>query len=280
MQATIRAFIVEDIPDNRINLTVILAEYCPQVSVEGYAEGVEEAYRLICNLQPDLIFLDIGLRDGTGFDLLERLQLSGRPMADVLFLTGENRYEYATRAFEYSAIDFLDKPVDPHKLCRAIDRASQQLNAHQYRQQVALLLDILKQPTPQLDGRLALHLPRGVVEVTQVADIVRCEADGVITHVFRKNGTKLTAMRNLGHYRQLLVNDYNFFAIDHGEIINLDYLHRYDHRDRIVTLSDGTLRYASRRCGQELGQYLKQNPLPGNGFSRQSLFQFVKKLLP
>lgn len=273
MLPAIRAFIVEDVPANRSSLLRILADYCPLVTVVGESECVEESFRLIQELKPDLIFLDIGLRNGTGFDLLALLQQAGQLTAKVIFLTGENRYDYATRAFGYSAIDFLNKPIDVEKLCRAVERVQEHLDSQQYKQQIDLLLDILQKPAAQLDGRLALHIPRGGLEVITIADIVRCEADGVVTHIIRTNAPKITAMRNLGHYRSLLVTDYNFFSIDHGELVNLDYVTRYNPQTRLVTLHDGSTRTASRRCGQELGQYLKQNPLPkasliGEGFKK------------
>jgi two-component system LytT family response regulator len=257
---TIRTIIVEDILDNLDNLIILLERYCRQVTVVGHAASVDDAFDLIIAEKPELVFLDIGIRGGTSFDLLARLQRANRLDFEILFLTGEGRYEYATRAFEYSAIDFLIKPVDPEKLCRAVEKADQNLNLRQYRQQIDLMLDLLQQPGPSANGRMALHLPRGVIEFIQIEDIVRCEADSTVTYVFLENGQKYAAMRHLGHYSDLLVKDYNFFPISQSEIINLNHARRYNHAELALTLADGSVRYASRRGGQELRQYLNQSP--------------------
>lgn len=255
----IKTVLIEDVPDNLVNLKNMLRRYCPQVDVLGNADSVDSGFDLIMQQRPGLLILDIGIRRGTSFDILSRLQQADNLDFEVIFLTGEARYDYATRAFEYSAIDFLNKPIDPEKLCRAIEKAGQQLHKQQYRQQIEFMLTLLQQGTPRDTGRIALHLARGIIEFVDIKDLVRCEADGTVTWCFLNTNSRLAAMRNLGHYSELLVKDYNFFPISQSEIVNLAYVRRYNHAELSVTLTDGSVRYASRRGGQELRHYLNNS---------------------
>ena len=275
----IRTFIVEDSSENLANLLDLLTPNCPAVAIVGHTDNVNDAVAQIISLQPDLIFLDILLRGGTGFDLLTRLQAAGQLRAELIFLTGELRYDYVMRSFDYATIDFLNKPIDIEKLCRAVERAEQRLGQQQMQEKVKLLLDLVQSPVAKADGRMALHLVRGRIEVISVATSTHCVADGVITQVYRADGSHLTAVRNLGHYRDLLVQDYDFFSIDHSEIVNLAYLKHYDPQGRTLRLVNGIVRTASRRKGKELADYLRTNARTGSPAVAPSINSQLRSLV-
>ena len=117
----IKAIIIDDIPEARTVLKADLENYCVNISVVGEAEGVVSGAKVIKELKPDLVFLDIQMQDGTGFDLLEIL-----PEKDfkLIFTTASD--EFAVKAFKFSAVDYLLKPIDPDELMDAVSKVEQQ----------------------------------------------------------------------------------------------------------------------------------------------------------
>lgn len=211
----LRCVIVEDIAANREALKKLLAEECPFVEVLGEADNIKEAETLIQSIQPRLVFMDIEIKSATSFDLLDRLHQNDAINFEIIFFTAHGTYEYATRAIEFSALDFLTKPLNSEKLKLAVEKASNKLNQTQYNAQIELLLETLSLPNQQ-SKRIAFHLIKGIVEFVQVDDIIYLEADGTLTYVYLQNGNRLTAVKNLGHYSKLLLSGYSFFPISNA----------------------------------------------------------------
>ena len=274
---SIQSIIVEDIPANREVLKKLLAEQCPNVSILGEAETIEEAENLIKKTNPRLVFLDIELKQTTGFDLLKKLHREGSINFETIFFTAHGTYDNATRAIKYSALDFLTKPLDPEKLRHAVEKASKKLNQKQHNAQIELLLETLKSPSAKTN-RIAFHLLKGIIEFVKVDDIVYLEADQNVSYVYLQNGSKLNAMRNLGHYSKLLVSDYSFFPISHSIVVNLDYVKRYNHSELTVSLTNGKHLFASRRGGQDFKRYLNENRKNFGGIQGNGLRGVFKRL--
>ena len=274
----VKAVIVEDTLDNRETLKRILAAECPMIHVEGEAEDAEQGYVLIKEVQPDLVFLDIQLDKETTFDLLERLHNEDAVNFEIIFITGYGTFENATRAIAFSALDFITKPIEEEKLVKAVEKVNNNIKQKHNKRQVELLLEHLQRPTSK-KKRIAFHLLKGIVEFLEVDHIVRCEADGAVTHVYLKDGTKLTAMKNLGYYSRLLSTDYNFFQISNDMLINLDYVKRYNHAELAVTFTDGTYVYASRRGGQQFRKLLSDTNEYSDIEKSEGLLKLLKKLL-
>lgn len=112
------AVIIDDEPNNIENLSLLLANYCPQISIIGHAGNADEGVRLIKNSHPDLVFLDIQMPGKTGLDLLKTFT---RPSFEVIFVTAFD--QYAIQAIRFSAIDYLLKPVHIDELIQAVDKA-------------------------------------------------------------------------------------------------------------------------------------------------------------
>jgi len=254
----IKAIMVEDMLANREVLRTMLAGVCPQVELLGEAENVEQGYRLIKSVQPDLVFLDIQLDRETSFDLLDRLYAEDAIGFEIIFITGVGTFENVTRAIEFSALDFIHKPISEEKLVKAVEKAAKRINRPQYNRQIELLLDILNHPA-QKSRRIAFHLLKGIIEFVLVDDIVLLEADGPVTHIRLRDGVNLTAMKNLGHYSRLLTTEYNFFQISNDKVVNLDFVKRYNHAELTLTLVDGTHVIAARRGGQDFRRFLSEN---------------------
>jgi len=167
------AVIVEDMPPALAALKAELADFCPNVDIIGTAGGVVEAAKLLRTKQPDLLFLDIMLGDGTSFDILE---IVPNLKSELIFITASD--EFAVRAFRFAAVDYLLKPVEGELLKAAVDRAAQRIAGRQGNPD-SESLDLLKQTIrhpEELPDRISLHTSENIV-VAKIKDIVRCEAD-------------------------------------------------------------------------------------------------------
>ena len=143
------ALIVDDEPKGRVLLLKLLKEYCPQVQIAGEATGVEEAYTFLRkHPEINLLFLDIQMQDGYGFDLLERFS---EPHFNVIFVTAFG--QYALQAIRFSALDYLVKPINIKELIAAVHKAEQDVNKRGYKELYAHFLNNFSAPNKK--GRLA-----------------------------------------------------------------------------------------------------------------------------
>lgn len=273
----LNTIILEDTVANREALKKILAQKCPQIFIVGEANNQDEAYELIKSERPFLVFMDIQMREGTSFDLLERLHKEGAVDFEIIFITAFGKYEYATKAIEFSALDFLTKPIDSEKLVSAVEKAEKRIQNQQHNEQITLLLENLTRSSNR-SKRIAFHLTKGIIEFVQVDEIIYLEADKTICTVFLKDGTKLTAMKNLGHYSKLLIADYDFFPISNSYLVNINFVKRYNHSELTVKLTNDKYLYASRRGGQEFKKYLNDNKKEFGDLQNDGMLSFLKRL--
>ena len=246
----IRALIVDDEPNNRENLRLALAAYCQEVEVIAEADSAISAMDRIKELSPDLVFLDIAMPLGSGFELLE-----GLPQIDfeIIFVTAYD--QYAIRAIKFSAVDYLLKPINALELKKAVDRVqSKQLEKNQRGQLEALLHNLKQQEKkialPQLDH----------IEFVAVSDIVRCQGDRNYTHFFLKDGRNLLVSRTLKEYVELL-DDHSFYRVHQSHLVNLDCVQKYKKRDggTLVTSDGATIPVARARKEELLARLMERD---------------------
>ncbi|MCB9273684.1 MAG: response regulator transcription factor [Lewinellaceae bacterium] len=256
-----RAVIIEDSPNVVELLTGYLRAQSPEVELAGVADSLETAEALVLQEEPGLLFLDIQIKRGTAFDLLHRLREAGKLQAQLVFITGHGSKENAVRALQYSALDFIEKPIDPARLREAVSRAlAREQDKSQLVEQVSILFDNLRQPCPT-NGTLAVPMARGAIEVACIEDISWIESDGQVCHLHLQDGQKLTAMRNIGHFRNILVPDYSFFPVSQSNIVNVKYVRRFEPAQLLIIMRDGTQLETSRRGGADFRKYLlSQSP--------------------
>lgn len=258
MRTNIPVAIIEDTQTNQEIIARFLEIFFEgRLSICGYATDVDEGLDLIQQTGPALIFLDIQLRAGTGFDILDRCIEQGIFLPEIIFITAYGKYEYATRAFEYSAIDFLTKPVDPDKFERAVSRALERIqNKGNNDDQIRHLLDVIRNGANKRT-QMAFHRVKGIIEFIEVQRILYCEADGSLTRIHLADGNVISAMRHLGHYTGILVRDFPFHPISNKCVVNMDYVKSYDHGELVLALTNGEVLYASRRGGTEFRRKLQ-----------------------
>lgn len=246
----IRAIIVDDEKKSRESLELLVTEYCKQVELCGMAESVEEALQLIKQEDPDLLFLDIELNDGTGFDVLEKAK-SGH--FDVIFTTAfEN---YALRALKMSAVDYLLKPINEDDLRYAVKKVAEKIEKKNQSRNVELLLQNLNTGNGQ--HKIALPTSDGLTFI-DVNDIIRCQADGSYTHFFFKGDKKTLVSKKIKEYEELL-SPYKFVRVHHSHLVNLNEVTKYVRGDGgYVVMSDGETVYVSKRKKEDFMQALNK----------------------
>lgn len=237
--------IIDDEEKSRVTLSAFIDKYCPGLQITGQADGVKSGIDLIKTSEPDVVFLDIEMNDGTGFDVIEALP---DPTFDVIFVTAYN--QYALKAFRYSAIDYLLKPINPEELLQAVHKLSDTDRIDQIEKKLeALLLNknkLQKIAFPSMEG----------VRLEEVKDIIYCESDNYYTIVHFNNHEKLVVSKTLKEYDQMLSEE-GFFRIHQKFLINLTHLKNFSKSDGgFVTLSNGKELSVARRKKEELLQLL------------------------
>ena len=236
----ITALLVDDEKRNHNSLVKLLKEYCPTVEIIGQATSVDEALQFLSKNKPQLVFLDVEMPNGTGFDLLRKVE---KIDFKIIFVTAHAHY--AIKAIRFSAVDYILKPIDTDDLMRAVNKVSEELSENHPAQYNALLENLNSSSTykiaiPVKDG-YAFLLPE---------EIIRLHADGAYTHIYT-SGEKFTGTKNIKEYEQLLT-EYGFFRSHNSHLINLKHVKRFSRLDGyFVHMSDNSVAEISRRKKEE-----------------------------
>lgn len=223
----ITSILIEDDHHLRTGLRALLERYTDDIAIIGEAESVKTGIEAVQKLRPQVIFLDIHLSDGTGFDLLERLaETSGKINAHIVFITAHE--QYAVKAFKFSALDFILKPVDIEELQRTIARIKDAVARNGSFEHIDLLLENIRRKVDNFK-RIALSTSDGI-HLFEVADIIRCEAKVNYTQFFIKNHKPVLISKTLKEYEELLT-EHGFERIHQSHLINLAYLKSYIRND-------------------------------------------------
>lgn len=236
----IKTVIIEDEQKSREMLAGIIQKNCPQLQIVGLAKNVNDGVEVIKKENPDLVFLDISMPDGSGFDLLEKVQ--GQKF-ELIFATASD--QHAIRAIKYSACDYLLKPIDIDELKTAVEKVAQKKNASPNMENLNFLIQQLKKSD---DSFQKITLPTGnAYEIVNIKDIIRCEADGSYTTFFLTDKRKLMISAGLKHYEELLPEN-EFIRVHHHHLINMNHVVRFLKEDGgYAVMSDGTKIEISRR---------------------------------
>jgi len=203
------ALIIDDVAQARATLKQDVADYCPEIDLLGEADGVVSGAKLIREKKPQLVFLDIQMQDGSGFDLLEIL---GDSAPKIIFTTASDAF--AIKAFRFSAIDYLLKPIDPDELMAAVNKVGE--NPANDSGSMALLKDsISSKKAPQ---RLALNT-LDKIHITEIKEIIRCESQGNYTEFFFTSGKKLLVTKTLKEFDKIL-SEQGFLRVHQSHLIN------------------------------------------------------------
>lgn len=228
----ITSVIVEDEAAATVALQNYLRKFCPQVEVTGTAQNSREAIRLLHELQPQLVFLDVEMPFGNAFDVLEGCQ---DLQFETIFVTAFS--EYSLRALNQSAAYYLLKPVSIEELILAVNKVQQQLQQKHWLNRNRIIMENARESNP---GMQQVILPTlDGFDVVKMNEIIRLRGNGNFTDVYLTNGTKKMVCRFLKHFSEMLPHP--FVRVHKSHIINIHYVQSY-HKGAggYVSLNDGT----------------------------------------
>ena len=244
-----KTIIIDDNESAQESLEELIQTYCPQLTLAGKAFNIQEGQKLIEQVSPALVFLDVEMPTGTGFELLQQLP---EIYFKVIFTTAHEKY--ALKAIKFSALDYLLKPIDAEELVEAVSKTQQDTQQNEFELKMETLFQNLA--NNQTDQKMMLRDKYGF-QITSVKDIIRLEADRNYTHFFIKDQKPLLISKSLKDYEKLLPPE-QFFRCHKSHIVNLNYLLRYDRReDDILIFQDGSKVPVARRKLEMLLERIK-----------------------
>jgi two-component system LytT family response regulator len=242
----INAILIDDEKNNRIALHKLIEKFCPQVTVIAECDSVDSAIAAIESQKTDVVFLDVEMPGKNGFDLLAHYNY--HCPFDVIFTTAYS--QYAVKAFKFSALDYLLKPVDPEDLVRAVHKLaikkSDEIKNKQF--------ELLEQKIGNKDlskKQLAISTLEGIY-FASLDEIIHVDADSSYTKIYITTGEKIMSSKPLKYFEELL-EDYDFVRVHQSHIINLKHIRRYVRGDGgQVVMMNGTEIEVSRRKKDDL----------------------------
>lgn len=226
-----KVLIIDDENRTRELIANMIDSFGFDVETIPEGENVQSAIAAIEKHQPDIVFLDIQMPDGTGFDVIRSIEDKN---FEVIFITAHE--EFAIKAIKFSALDYLLKPVDTSELKSAMEKALAAIGEDKESSQFDALQ---KNMQPNEKRRLVLKTQESV-HVVELDQIIRCEADRNYTSFFLVGGKKILVSKTLKEYETLL-SAHNFLRVQQSHLINIDYVDRYDKKNGgAVVMKDGS----------------------------------------
>ncbi|MEM9894794.1 MAG: LytTR family DNA-binding domain-containing protein [Bacteroidota bacterium] len=246
---SIRTLVIDDESAFIGNLESILQSRDSSLELVGDARSVEEGLQKIDELEPELVFLDIQMEDGTGFDLLDRCE---RKDFKVIFVTAYD--QYAIEAFRFSAVDYLLKPVVSTDLWSSVDRAVANIEKSRVELQINVLMENIHSLSKE-KKKLVLR-EADVLHVVRLEEILWCAADGSYTAFHLEGGTKIIVSQHLKEFEEILDKN-GFFRAHRSYLVNVNKIRKFDKREGgIIYLDGGSALPVSVRKKEKLLQIL------------------------
>ncbi len=228
----VRTLVVEDNNANRENLIGLLHKHCPEVDIVGEASSNEEALTKINTLLPELVFLDVRMQDGDIFTILDQINSIH---FGIIFVTAFD--EYAFRAFQFNALDYLLKPIDLNKLIDSVNKAIESIHLKEENARLMNLVDNNKRPDQ--DKRIALP-QEDKIDFIPLKQIIRCQSESNYTRFFLDSGTIIMVTRTLKEF-ELALESCGFIRTHQSHLVNSDHVKTLVKRDGgYLKMSDGS----------------------------------------
>lgn len=215
-----KTILIDDEKKIKKSLKRIIDEFTEGVEVIGSADGVESGIKIIEKMNPDIVFLDIEMVDGTGFDLLKKLNNINFLL---IFCTAFN--DFAIKAFKYNAIDYILKPFDIQDVVSAIERAKNNANLNHEKSAIKHLLSSFNKPKEKKTEKLILKTASDIF-VVKISDIYNCESESGYTTFKFENEKKIMVSKNLKEY-EVILSEHNFIKTHQSHLVNMDHIERF-----------------------------------------------------
>ena len=228
----LKAIIIDDEPDCCESLAILLERFCPEVKVSAICYSGDKALAAIQDIKPQLVFLDIEMPYMNGFELLEKL-----PAIDFELVFTTSYDQYAIKAFRFSALDYLLKPIEREELQKAVKKVVSRTQSP-LPQQLEILLQKINQTSNPIQ-RIALPTMEGL-RLVPVSSIIYCASEGNYTIFFMKDKQKIVASRPLKEAEEMLA-EHSFFRVHHSYIVNMNEIEKFVKTDGgYLIMSDGS----------------------------------------
>lgn len=226
-----KVLIIDDENRTRELIAKMIDSFGLDVQAIPEGENVQSGIAAIKKHQPDIVFLDIQMPDGTGFDVLA--SIPEKPF-EVIFITAHE--EFAIKAIKFSALDYLLKPVDLSELKSSLEKAINTVDDKSEHEQFEVLQNNMN---PNEKKRLVLKTQESV-HVIELDQIIRCESDRNYTSFFLLDNKRILVSKTLKEY-EMLLSGHNFLRVQQSHLVNLNYIDRYDKKDGgAVVMKDGS----------------------------------------
>jgi two-component system LytT family response regulator len=233
MQRIIESVIIDDELAFINTLNIMIKEH-PEFKIIGTARSVKDGIELINAVKPDIVFLDIQLEDGLGFDVLKA---TSELDYIVIFVTAFDYY--AVEAFRFSAIDYLLKPISSNNLMEALDKVNKRVDDISLKSRIDLLLNNFH-TTEKYHKKIVLK-ELDTQHVLSVDDIICCSAEGSYTKFYIKNNVQIVVSKHLKEYERLLEN-YDFLRVHRSHLVNVNKIHRYEKKEGGVLILEDDIK--------------------------------------
>lgn len=236
----LRTIIIDDEIHMQQSLEKMLARGCPRVKIVDKAGSVKKGLEAIRSIHPDLVLLDVKLEDGTSFDLLKELETID---FKIIFITAYD--QFAIKAFKFSALDYLLKPIDMEDLVEAVSKAEKSIMQDLVKQ--LSLLEEQLHPENQINRKIILKTLESIY-IIQLNEISYFESDGNYTTTYLTNGKKIIVTKTLRDFEEI-TTDQGFFRVHKSFLVNLSTISRFDKGDGgfLVMNSGDRVPVASRK---------------------------------
>jgi len=240
-----RAILIDDELACTETLAIELSAYCPEVEIIAKCNTAEDGLKAILKSKPDIVFLDIEMPWMNGFELLEQIPTINFA---VIFVTAYD--QFAIKAFRFSAVDYLLKPIDKSELIEAVQKVNQRSPENKANEQLQYLLKNIKHQNEPLPN-IALPTMEGL-DFIAVKDIIYCESDNNYTNLFQTNGKKILLSKPLKEIEAML-SEHRFFRTHQSFLVHLDHISKYiKGSGGYVVMSNGANVTVSRAKKEEL----------------------------
>lgn len=238
----IKAIVIDDERSSVELICNLLQLYCKDVSVISTANCTQSAYIAIAEKKPDLIFLDVQMQDGNGFDLLNRFEMIE---FKIIFITAHQ--QFAIDAFKFCAIDYLQKPISPLHLISAVEKMRQNISSGDITLKINALINNLSSSQKK---KIVLKTFDKIYSVS-AGEISRLESEGNYTTVHLADSKKITVSRLLKEFDELLAPE-GFVRSHQSHLINLDFFYCFEKTTSTIVMKDGSKIPVSSRKKEQI----------------------------
>jgi two-component system LytT family response regulator len=233
-----KAIIIDDESKGREVLRKLIGHYCPNIEVCADAANIHDGFMRIVEHRPDIVFLDVQMPGGNGFDLLEKFD---KIFFEIIFTTAHDHY--ALKAIKFHALDYLLKPIDIDELIQGVERVRQAIQEKTTANRYEGL--VYTNGSLKITGKISLPMKDSIVYIN-ISDIIRIESDGGYSTFYTVENKNYTTSKNLKDYEDILPNE--FFRIHKSHMINMKKVKKYIRVDGYyVEMEDGSIVEIARR---------------------------------